>query len=179
MQESNKGARRLRNQVPKISQIYVIKIIYFLTAESKCNKSNKIKLKTSLKLHTQYSKGNIQKEQLNISCGKYLKNIFYENFEKFKLQLNFNTLKKKANEENFEYRLRCVKKNCLYCAVGHGNQYWLPTFSFWIPYAADRASAVRDDRVSCIQPHQIIERGYVLVCSIAITRQPKLDMTTL
>ena len=90
MQESNKGARRLKIQVPKISQIYVlclkknhvIKIIYFLTAESKCNKSNKIKLKTSLKLHTQYSKGNIQKEQLNISCGKYLKKIYFMKYLK-------------------------------------------------------------------------------------------------
>ena len=99
MQESNKGARRLKNQVPKISQIYVlclkenhvIKIIYFSTAESKCKKSNKIKLKTSLKLHTQYSKGNIQKEQLNISCGKYLKNIFYENFNTIKKRLTKKT----------------------------------------------------------------------------------------
>ena len=118
MQESNKGARRLRNQVPKISQIYVlclkenhvIKIIYFSTAESKCNKSNKIKLKTSLKLHTQYSKGNIQKEQLNISCGKYLKNIFYENFEKFKLQLNFNTIKKRLMKKTSNTDCAALKR---------------------------------------------------------------------
>ena len=118
MQESNKGARRLKNQVPKISQIYVlclkenhvIKIIYFSTAESKCKKSNKIKLKTSLKLHTQYSKGHIQKEQLNISCGKYLKNIFYENFEKFKLQLNFNTIKKRLTKKTSNTDCAALKR---------------------------------------------------------------------
>ena len=114
-------------------------------------------------MHTKYNKGNKQKEQLNISCGKYLKNIFYENFEKVKLQLKFNTIKKRLTKKTSNTDCAALKM-IAYIAQSVGNQYiGCQLFRSVYPMLMQPIGQARLDRVSCIQPHQIIERGYVLV----------------